>query len=194
MWNIFRTCGRDDQQGKVAGDYIARALQGQEDRHRPRQDHLRQGPRRRDQEDDQRRRHEGSALRRHQHRREGFLGAGLQDQAIGRRPRLLRRPLHRRRPDRAADARPGRQGAADGRRRHHLRRVRLDRRPGRRRHADDLRPRPAQEAGSQGRGGEIPRQEFRAARPTRSTATPACRSSSRRRKRRNRSIPRRSPR
>jgi branched-chain amino acid transport system substrate-binding protein len=24
MWNIFRTCGRDDQQGQVAGDYIAR--------------------------------------------------------------------------------------------------------------------------------------------------------------------------
>src|SRR6188508_2170643 len=22
MWNIFRTCGRDDQQGSVAGDYI----------------------------------------------------------------------------------------------------------------------------------------------------------------------------
>src|ERR1700722_7937419 len=22
MWNIFRTCGRDDQQGKVAGNYI----------------------------------------------------------------------------------------------------------------------------------------------------------------------------
>src|ERR1700723_2535373 len=22
MWNIFRTCGRDDQQGKVAGEYI----------------------------------------------------------------------------------------------------------------------------------------------------------------------------
>ena len=22
MWNIFRTCGRDDRQGKVAGDYI----------------------------------------------------------------------------------------------------------------------------------------------------------------------------
>jgi branched-chain amino acid transport system substrate-binding protein len=30
---------------------------------------------------------------------------------------------HRRRPDRAPDARPGREGAADGRRRHHLRRV-----------------------------------------------------------------------
>ncbi|MBO0764011.1 MAG: branched-chain amino acid ABC transporter substrate-binding protein [Hyphomicrobiaceae bacterium] len=24
MWNIFRTCGRDDQQGSVAGDYIAK--------------------------------------------------------------------------------------------------------------------------------------------------------------------------
>ena len=23
MWNIFRTCGRDDQQGAVAGEYIA---------------------------------------------------------------------------------------------------------------------------------------------------------------------------
>jgi branched-chain amino acid transport system substrate-binding protein len=23
-WNLFRTCGRDDQQGKVAGDYMAR--------------------------------------------------------------------------------------------------------------------------------------------------------------------------
>ena len=50
MWNVFRTCGRDDQQGEVAGKYIARQVQGQEDRHRPRQDDLRQGPRRRDQE------------------------------------------------------------------------------------------------------------------------------------------------
>src|SRR4029077_19158232 len=24
MWNIFRTCGRDDQQGAVAGEYIAK--------------------------------------------------------------------------------------------------------------------------------------------------------------------------
>ena len=45
---------------------------------------------------------------------------------------------------RAPDARPGRQGAADGRRRHRLRRVRLDRRTRRRRHADDLRSRSAQ--------------------------------------------------
>ena len=28
MWNIFRTCGRDDQQGAVAGAYILKALKG----------------------------------------------------------------------------------------------------------------------------------------------------------------------
>jgi branched-chain amino acid transport system substrate-binding protein len=27
-WNVFRTCGRDDQQGKVAGEYIAKNLAG----------------------------------------------------------------------------------------------------------------------------------------------------------------------
>jgi branched-chain amino acid transport system substrate-binding protein len=28
MWNTFRTCGRDDQQGEVAGNYIAKELKG----------------------------------------------------------------------------------------------------------------------------------------------------------------------
>ena len=28
MWNIFRTCGRDDQQGAVAGDYITKHFKG----------------------------------------------------------------------------------------------------------------------------------------------------------------------
>src|ERR1043166_4016599 len=28
MWNIFRVCGRDDQQGKVAGDYIVAHFKG----------------------------------------------------------------------------------------------------------------------------------------------------------------------
>jgi len=28
MWNIFRTCGRDDQQGKVAGEYIVKHFKG----------------------------------------------------------------------------------------------------------------------------------------------------------------------
>jgi branched-chain amino acid transport system substrate-binding protein len=28
MWNIFRVCGRDDQQGKVAGDYVLKHFKG----------------------------------------------------------------------------------------------------------------------------------------------------------------------
>ncbi|MDX2155872.1 MAG: branched-chain amino acid ABC transporter substrate-binding protein [Hyphomicrobiaceae bacterium] len=28
LWNVFRTCGRDDQQGEVAGKYIAEKLKG----------------------------------------------------------------------------------------------------------------------------------------------------------------------
>ncbi len=50
LWNVARVCGRDDQQGLVAAEYIAKILQGQERRHPQRQDHLRQGPRRRNQE------------------------------------------------------------------------------------------------------------------------------------------------
>ena len=47
LWDTFRTCGRDDQQGKLWADLALDHAQGQEDRHRPRQDHLRPGPRRR---------------------------------------------------------------------------------------------------------------------------------------------------
>jgi branched-chain amino acid transport system substrate-binding protein len=28
MWNVFRTCGRDDQQGEVAGTYLAKSFKG----------------------------------------------------------------------------------------------------------------------------------------------------------------------
>jgi branched-chain amino acid transport system substrate-binding protein len=28
MWNVFRTCGRDDQQGAVAGEYVLKAFKG----------------------------------------------------------------------------------------------------------------------------------------------------------------------
>jgi branched-chain amino acid transport system substrate-binding protein len=28
MWNTFRVCGRDDQQGSVAGDYVAKNFKG----------------------------------------------------------------------------------------------------------------------------------------------------------------------
>ena len=53
LWNTFRVCGRDDQQGAVAGAYLAKNYQGQEHRHHGRQEHLREkgladrGPRRR---------------------------------------------------------------------------------------------------------------------------------------------------
>jgi len=28
MWNTFRVCGRDDQQGSVAGEYVAKNFKG----------------------------------------------------------------------------------------------------------------------------------------------------------------------
>lgn len=28
LWNVFRTCGRDDQQGKIAGEFIAKTFSG----------------------------------------------------------------------------------------------------------------------------------------------------------------------
>jgi branched-chain amino acid transport system substrate-binding protein len=62
LWNTFRTCGRDDQQGAVAGAYIAAHYAGQGGRDPSRQDPLRPGPRRRDQEGDERRRPERGLL------------------------------------------------------------------------------------------------------------------------------------
>ncbi len=163
LWNIFRTCGRDDQQGSVAGDYILKNFKGKKiaiihDKTTYGQgladvtrgvinkggikEVLYEGVNKDDKD---------------------FSARRLQGEGVRRRPDLLGRPARHRRPDPAPDARPGHQGAADGRRRHRRRRVRGDRRPGRRRHADDLRPRSAQAAGSEGRRREIPRQEFRAA-------------------------------
>ncbi len=55
-WNTFRVCGRDDQQGLVAGKYLAAQFARQEDRDPARQLRLWQGPGGRDQEGDERRR------------------------------------------------------------------------------------------------------------------------------------------
>ena len=105
--NVFRVCGRDDQQGMVAGRLPGRHLRRQEGRHRSRQDRLRQGPGRRDQEGDERGRPAGGHVRGLHRGREGLLGADLQDEG-GRHRRALRRRLpHRGRPDGAPDARPG---------------------------------------------------------------------------------------
>ncbi len=62
LWNIFRTCGRDDQQGVVAGNIIAERFQGQARCRDPRQDDLRPRPGGRDTQDDERQRYQGSAL------------------------------------------------------------------------------------------------------------------------------------
>ena len=85
LWDAFRTCGRDDQQGKLWADLIAQQVQGFQDRHRPRQDPLWPGPCRLRQGVDERRRQEGSALRRRQRRREGLFGDRLEDQGFGGR-------------------------------------------------------------------------------------------------------------
>ena len=118
-----------------------REAEGQEGRGDPRQDALRQGPRRRNQEDDEFARREGSHLRRHQCRREGLFGADHALPPAGRGSRDVRRIAHGSGPHRAPDARRGRQRHSRGRRRHHLRRIRLHR--GRRGpgHAHELRPR-----------------------------------------------------
>ena len=72
LWNVARVCGRDDQQGLVAAEYIAKELQRQERRHPQRQDHLRQRPRRRDQEGAQQGRLHRKDVRVLQQGRQGF--------------------------------------------------------------------------------------------------------------------------
>ncbi len=64
LWNTFRTCRRDDQQGHRCRQIYRRQLQGRQSRNPSRQDPLRSGPCRRNQEVAQRQRHEGNALRR----------------------------------------------------------------------------------------------------------------------------------
>ncbi len=71
--------------GQAVGRSRADRAQGQEDRHRPRQDPLRPRPRRRRQGIHERRRQEGSPLRRRQHRRKGLFGDRLEDQGGRRR-------------------------------------------------------------------------------------------------------------
>ena len=109
-WDVFRTCGRDDQQGAVAAKYIERHLKGKKIADPPRQDHLRQGSGRRHQGEPRQGRRQAGPLRRRERRREGLFGRRLEDEGLGRRHRLLGRPASRRRPDRPPDARPGHAG------------------------------------------------------------------------------------
>ncbi len=138
LWNVFRTCGRDDQQGAVAADYIAKNFQGKKVAVIHDKTPYGQGLASETQK----------AMNAKGVKEVMFEGVNVgekdfsalihQDQGGRRRPRLLGRPAYGRRPDRPPDARPAGPRAADVRRRHHVGRVRDDRGPGRRRHAHDL--------------------------------------------------------
>ena len=143
MWNIFRTCGRDDQQGAVAGDYILKNFKGKKIAVVHDKTTYGQGLADETRKRDQQGRHEGSALRGRQQGRQGLLRAGLQGQGLRRRPRLLGRPARHRgglilrqmRDQGVKAPLMGGDGITDDE-------FAAIAGPGRRRHADDLRPDP----------------------------------------------------
>ena len=110
LWNTFRTCGRDDQQGAVAGEYLADKFKGKKvaivhDK----------TPYGKGLADETQKAMNARASRKSLYEgvntgEKDYLGSRLQDEVGGRRRRLLRRPAHRSRPDRPPDARPGPQG------------------------------------------------------------------------------------
>ena len=162
MWNIFRTCGRDDQQGKVAGTYILAHFKGKKIAFV--NDKTTYG--------------------------KGLADETLKTIKAGGMKEVLYEGINTGEKDYSALVSKIKQSGADlvyfgglytegGLIVRQMRdqgvkaplmggdgitsdEFAIGRRPGRRRHADDLRARSAQQAGSQGRGGEIPRQEIRA--------------------------------
>ena len=92
--------------------HLRRRLRGRQQRRQqgrghPRQDRLRQGPRRRVQEAAQRARRRGGHVRGDHRRRQGLHRADHQDEGSRRRPDLSRRLPHRGRPDRPPGERAG---------------------------------------------------------------------------------------
>ena len=162
MWNIFRTCGRDDQQGAVAGQYILKHFKGK--KIAVVHDKTTYGQGLADETDKAMAKggmkpvlYEGINIGEKDfsalvskikesgadlvywgglHTEGGLIVRQMRDQGV-------KAPLM------------GGDGITS-------RRVRADRRSRRRRHADDLRARSAQQPGGQGDRGEIPRQEVRA--------------------------------
>jgi len=106
MWNIFRTCGRDDQQGQVAGEYIVKNFKDKKVAIVHDKTTYGQGL-----ADETKKAMNAGGVREVLY--EGvnlgdkdFFGAHFQNQGGRHRPALLGRIAHRRRADRAADARP----------------------------------------------------------------------------------------
>ena len=162
LWNTFRTCGRDDQQGAVAGAVIADNFKDAKVAVVHDKTPYGQGL-----ADETKKAMNAAGVTEVIY--EG-INAGDKDfsaliakmKEAGVSDRLLRRSAHRSRPDHPPDGRPGPQGHVDVRRRHRLQRIRLDRRPRRRRHADDLRRRIRATTRTLGRRQEVPRRGLRA--------------------------------
>ena len=153
LWNTFRVCGRDDQQGTVAGNYIAKHYKGKniailQDKStygKGLADEMKKALNKAGvQREDVRGLHPG---------RQGLQRAGVEDEGQQDRRGLCRRLPHRGRPDPAPDARPGHEEPDDLGRRHRHQRVLVDHRARRRRHDVHLRLRSAQAAGRR-RGGQ----------------------------------------
>ena len=163
LWDAFRTCGRDDQQGMVWAELARDKLKGKKIAVVHDKTTYGKGL--------------ADAALDNMHKMgvkevlyEG-VNTGEKDYSAivskikesGRRLSDVGRPAHRRRPDRPPDARPGHEHGDDLRRRHHRYRVRGHRRAGRRRHADDLRSGAAHEPERQGRGRRVQGQGLRPA-------------------------------
>ena len=84
LWNTFRVCGRDDQQGAVAAAYLDEELQRQEHRDHQRQVDLWPGSRRRNQKGAEQGRHQREGQRGLQQGRQGLHRPGLEAQKLNR--------------------------------------------------------------------------------------------------------------
>ena len=119
LWDAFRTCGRDDQQGMLWAEYARDKLKGK--KIAVVHDKTTYGKGLADAALDNMHKfgikevlYEGR-----KHRRKGLFGDRLQDQGIRRRLYHVGRPAYRRRSHHSPDARPGHEDRHDFRRRHH---------------------------------------------------------------------------
>jgi len=143
LWNTFRVCGRDDQQGLVAGRYLAKAYKGKNIAVLHDKSTYGKGL-----ADETKKSLNKAGVREklYQAYTQGDkdFTALVSKMKAGRRCGLRRRLSHRGGPDPAPDARPGREGAARLGRCPRHQRVLGHHRSHRRGRADDLRPRSPQ--------------------------------------------------
>ena len=177
-----RVCGRDDAQGIVAGNFLAKNYKDKKiaiiDDKTPYGKGL---------ADETRKALNAAGVNEAMNevlygRREGLHRSRLQAQGSRHRCRLCRRLSHRRRPHPAPAARAGLEGPDDLGRRVQHRRVLDHHRPGRRRHDLDLRARSAQLPGRPRQSSRSSRRQATIRKATRSTPMPRSRPMRRRRR------------